>query len=289
MRRWAIAAIAATSWVSACAGQGLFTDFSSVSVGQSNGGRVRKPARLPARGAGFVVPARWKERRFQYGTDELVDAVQRAAARLQEQDRRARAGFADLSSLRGGRSMWHKSHHSGRDIDVLFYSTDERGKPLPPPDRDMIAYAGDGNPYVARGQKTPYHEVEWERRRFDDKRNWLFLEALVSDPSVRLQWVFVSEDLEARLLRWARRHDRPRWAVEYLRVVMQQPGDSLPHDNHFHIRVYCSRGDRHFGCQDRGVVWQHEKKAYKYAGPERYDPVLWRQLGVTRLAELGDE
>jgi penicillin-insensitive murein endopeptidase len=278
--------VLAVSALSACAGAGLFTDFSSISLGNSNRGRVRHPARLPARGNGFVVPPRWAERKFQFGTDELVDAAQRAAGRVRERDRRAKVGFADLSSLRGGKSMWHKSHHSGRDIDVLFYSTDEKGKPLPPPDRDMLAYDGEGKPYVARGQKIPYHDPAWESRRFDDKRNWWFLEALASDPSIRLQWVFVSVDLEARLLRWARRNGRPRWIVEYLRVVMQQPGDSLPHDNHFHIRVYCSRADRFHGCEDRGVVWQHEKKAWKYGGPERYDPVLWRQLGIAPDPEL---
>ena len=67
--------------LSACAGASLFTDFSSVSLGHSNRGRVRHPARLPPRGTGFVVPARWRERKFQFGTDELIGAAQRAAGR----------------------------------------------------------------------------------------------------------------------------------------------------------------------------------------------------------------
>jgi penicillin-insensitive murein endopeptidase len=58
---------------------------------------------------------------------------------------------------------------------------------------------------------------------------------------------------------------------------MRQPPDAPPHDNHFHVRVYCSRADRFHGCEDRGPVWRHEKKTFKYGGPERYDPVAWRR------------
>ena len=68
--------------VTACAGPNLWTDGSSVSVAKSNRGRVRHPAKLPLRGPGFRVPKRWKERGFQFGTDELVDAVARAACLL---------------------------------------------------------------------------------------------------------------------------------------------------------------------------------------------------------------
>ena len=57
---------------------------------------------------------------------------------------------------------------------------------------------------------------------------------------------------------------------------MHQPGGAPPHDDHFHVRVYCSRTDRFHGCEDGGPVWQHEKKTFKYVGPERYDPVTWR-------------
>ena len=52
------------------------------------------------------------------------------------------------------------------------------------------------------------------------------------------------------------------------------------HDDHMHVRLYCTRADRFHGCKDVGPVWHHEKKSYKYSGPERYDPVLWRQLAA---------
>ena len=78
-------------------------------------------------------PKRWKDRKFHYGTDELVEAVQRAAGRVRASDRRATLGVADFSRLTGGSSIWHSSHHSGRDVDLIFYHSNSRGKPVKPP------------------------------------------------------------------------------------------------------------------------------------------------------------
>ncbi|MBX7081337.1 MAG: penicillin-insensitive murein endopeptidase [Nannocystaceae bacterium] len=267
-----------------CAGPNLWTDLGSVSTANSNRGRLRAPSRLPLHGTGFRVPPRWKERGFQYGTDELVAAVRRAAARVHASDRRATLGVADFSRDRGGSSKWHNSHHSGRDVDLLFYTTDAKGKPLPPPEHDMITFDDDGKPYVGKRDKDGYHDPAWAERRFDVRRNWELIEALLTDPSVRVQWVFVSDGLKASMLSWARRKGRPRAIIEHADMVMRQPADSLPHDNHFHVRVYCSRADRFHGCIDRGPVWQHEKKSFKYDGPERYDPVTWRRLASEELA-----
>lgn len=277
-----IAAVAWLAWIGlassfGCAGRSLWTDGSSVSVGRSNKGGIRHAAKLPLRGPGFRVPPRWKERGFQHGTDELVAAVARAAARVHAADRRAVLGVADFSRQRGGSSKWHNSHHSGRDVDLLFYTTDAKGKPMAPPEHDMLTFDDQGVPYVGKRDKDGYHDPQWAERRFDTRRNWELIEALLGDPAIRLQWVFVSDGLRAKLLSWARARKRPQWAIEYAAMVLRQPADALPHDNHFHIRVYCTRSDRFHGCVERGPVWQHEKKAFKYGGPERYDPVTWRR------------
>lgn len=190
------------------------------------------------------------------------------------------AGFADLSPLAGGPSKWHKSHQAGRDVDVLFYTKLADGTSLPPPEHDMILFSSEGKPILPVQYTAGYADPQWEQRRFDARKNWLFIEALLRDPAIRIQWIFISHGLESLILAEARRRERPRWLVEYADAVMQQPGDSLPHDDHMHVRLYCSRADRFHGCEDQGVVWQHEKKAYKYLGPERYDPVLWRQLAA---------
>lgn len=269
---WLAALLLATS----CAGPNLWTDGTSVSTGTTGRGRMRRPAQLPLAGPGFKVPQRWSERGFQYGVDELVAAIQRAAKRVSGRAKKVLLGVADLGPLRGGKSLWHGSHQSGRDVDLLFYTTDPEGHPLPPLEDDMIRFDGDGKPYVRK--RATYNEVDWQRRRFDTARNWQLVEALLTDSTVRVQWIFVSEGLEARLLEYAARKRRPAWLLEYAATVLYNPADAPPHDDHFHVRVYCSRGDRFHGCVDRGPVWQHEKKRYKYSGPETYDPFQWRML-----------
>lgn len=242
-------------------------DPTSQSVGDANHGLVHRPAVLASTGPGWVVPPQWHDRGFLYGTEELVGALRRAAETMEQ---RFETGFplaiADLSARRGGPSRWHRSHQSGRDVDLIFYSVDTRGRSLAPPQTDMVAYDGDG---AARDGSPRY---------FDWARNWALIEALLSDPTIRVQWVFVSEALRQRLLLHAETVGRPAWVRAYAARLMWQPSDSAPHDDHFHVRVYCSRGDRHLGCVDKGPVWQHEKKTHKYPGPEVFDPVTWRRL-----------
>ncbi len=265
----------------ACAGPNLWTDGTSVSTGTTSQGRVRRPAKLPLAGPGFVVPPRWSERGFQYGVEELVAAIQRAAKAVSGRAKKGLLGVADLGPRRGGKSLWHSSHQSGRDVDLHFYSVDAKGHPLDAPNNEMIRYDPDGKPYL-RG-RVPYAEPGWEGRRFDTARNWQLVEALLTDPEIRVQWVFVSQGLEDRLLAYAARKQKPAWLIEYARTVMSNPNDAPPHDDHFHVRIYCSRSDRFHGCVDRGPVWQHEKKRYKYDGPENYDPFQWRMLAKLPL------
>lgn len=263
-----------------CATAGHWTDFTSVSVGRSNGGRIHRPVAMPARGRGYKVPQTWRDRGNQWGTDELVALVERAAGEVRSQ-RRVTLGVADLSPKRGGKTIWHASHQSGRDVDLIFYAVDDNGRSLPPPEVEMVHFDGKGEPFIPKHMReTGYEEPTWQQRRFDDARNWALVEALLSDPDARVQWIFVSTKLRSRLLNWAERHDRPEWMVEYARQVMKQPSQKAPHDDHFHVRLYCSRTDRELGCEDTGPIWQHEKKTYKYAGPERYEPELTRALMV---------
>jgi len=263
----------------ACAGPNLWTDGTSISTGHSNRGRLRKPAKMPESGPGFEVPKNWWSRGNVYGVEELIVAVSRAAGSVFGASDKVRLGVADLSPLRGGRSRWHRSHQSGRDIDLIFYATDKDGEPLDPPTLEMIHYDGEGKAYAPR--RTVYEEKKWEARRFDVERNWLLLEELLGDPTIRIQWIFVSAELRQRLLDYAIDTERPRWAVEYAEVILRQPADAPPHDDHFHLRIYCSRSDRFHGCIDRGPVWHHEKKSFKYSGAEAYDPVRWRMAIAT--------
>jgi penicillin-insensitive murein endopeptidase len=269
---------AAVMFALGCATPGRWTDYTSISVGKTNGGRIHRPVEMPHRGLGYKVPQTWRERGNQWGTEELVEVIERAAATVYA-EKRATLGVADLSPKRGGKSQWHASHQSGRDVDLIFYAVDAKGRTLPPPEVEMVHFDGTGDPFIPKYmQETGYEEPTWNQRRFDDARNWALVEALLSDRGTRVQWIFVSNKLELRLLAWAEKHDRPRWVIEYAREVMKQPSVNAPHDDHFHVRLYCSRADRELGCVDTGPIWQHEKKSYKYKGPERYEPALTKAL-----------
>ncbi|RMG97288.1 MAG: murein endopeptidase [Deltaproteobacteria bacterium] len=268
-----IAALVGIAVALGCAGRGLWTDLGSVAEGRPTRGRLRNPAAIPTRAPGLVVPDKWRARGYRYGTDELVAAVRRAAAAVRRAHPGAVLGVADLSPPHGSAAPYHRSHQGGRDVDLLFYVVDARGRPRPPP-ADMVRFGGDGRPRDEGAGPL----------RFDDARNWALVEALLTDPSIRVQWIFVSRPLADRLLDHGRRIGRPAWIVALARAVLHQPRGSPPHDDHFHLRIYCPRSDRALGCEDAGPVWRHEKKRYKYAGPERYDPVAWRAAFV--LARL---
>lgn len=59
----------------ACTAPGFFTDGGSVSVGTFTGGYLRHGRRLAEKGEGYIVPAMWRDRGANFGTDELVGAI----------------------------------------------------------------------------------------------------------------------------------------------------------------------------------------------------------------------
>jgi penicillin-insensitive murein DD-endopeptidase len=245
-----------------CFGPGLLTDGTSVSFGSAAEGALRDGSRLPVDGDGWEVPPSWRHRQANYGTDELVDALVRAGRRLAREHAGSRVQYGDISPRGGGGSARHRSHQNGRDVDIFLFGADEKGKPLGPLDA-MVPFGadgrskswkdGDGNTRVAWG------------RRFDDARNWATVRALLTDPGVEVQWIFLHDALIKRLLAWAAEKNEDPELVARAAAVLAQPARALPHDDHMHLRVYCDPADVPFGCVDRGPV-RWVKKHQKYLG-----------------------
>lgn len=232
-----------------CAALGAVDDGTSLSSGGSNRGGLVNAVELPLRGDGYRVPAPWNTRGLNWGTDELVGIIVRAGRRLQTEIPGATLYVADLSPRTGGASSWHRSHQSGRDADLHFFALGPDGKPAPAP--TVMA------PYDATG-------IGAGGRVFDVDRNWLLVRALLEDPVSQVQFLFIYEPLKQKLLEHAAAIGEPDDLRERAAAVMQQPGDSLPHDDHLHVRIYCSAEDRSLGCRDRGPQrWL--KKGWKYA------------------------
>jgi penicillin-insensitive murein endopeptidase len=244
MWRWAVVCLT----VAGCAGHGVVSDGSSLSYGQGNEGILTGGVQLPESGDGYWVPPRWRQRGNIYGTEEIVTMIVRVGRRLQrELPDSPPFGVADLSPPGGGPSRFHRSHQTGRDVDVLFFMTDANGKPVP--STAMVKLDEDG--------------VDAAGRRFDVARNWALVRALIEEPSVEIQYIFVYEPLEMKLLEYARDQGEPNGVVEFASYVLHQPSDSAPHDDHFHVRVHCAPEDRLLGCSDRGLI-RWKKKGYKY-------------------------
>src|SRR5262249_23811342 len=113
------------------------------------------------------------------------------------------AAVGDLSRRNGGGSSEHKSHQNGRDVDGFYYATDARGEPAAP-GQALFRFNGDGRAVrwsPARGLAAPARPVP--AYRFDSKRNWAFVRALLSDPETEVEWIFVQRDLATLLMREA--------------------------------------------------------------------------------------
>jgi penicillin-insensitive murein endopeptidase len=176
-----------------------------------------------------------------FGTWELVQVLERAARRVAFRVPGAKLSLGELSRSSGGRIDGHRSHESGRDADIGFYTTRTDGSPY---------YAYAFAEIDARGRGIAPNQY----LRFDDARNWELVAKLVSDGDARVQYIFVASYLRDRLLAEAARRNAPAAVVERAKAALVQPAHGNPHRSHFHLRIYCAPADRAV-CQDRGPFW----------------------------------
>ncbi len=248
-----------------CAGVFGF-DGTSASVGWHAGGSLRHPSFLPHSGDGYLVPQPWRERQSNFGVDELVGTIVRATRAVARLNPGSVAAIGDLSRRGGGGSVEHKSHQNGRDVDIFYYGLNVSGR-SEAPGRVMIRFDRSGRaarwspPQGSTAPTTPVPDI-----RFDVRRNWQLVRALLQDPEVEVQWIFVQKDLAARLIQQGMAEGDDAALLARATQIVRQPSDAEAHDDHMHVRIYCDLNDRFRGCDDRGPVrWW--KKRWKYMVP----------------------
>ena len=149
------------------------------------------------------------------------------------------------------------------------------GKPAQPVNsmpaygRDLWARAPHETPNVVFGPFSP--------RRFDVRRNWALVRALLSDPDIEVQYMFVHARLRKLLLDQGQREHDDEELLDRAEALLKQPGDALPHDDHLHLRIYCSPSDRALGCKDYGPL-RYWRKRYKYMPPAPHPDAGSRKL-----------
>lgn len=201
---------------------------SSMSVGWPNHGSLDNGRHLAASDSVRILPGRT----LQWGTEELVGLIERTALRLKRRFQLPLT-VGDLSARAGGRISRHRSHQSGRDADLAFFArtAPARGAARPVTLTDYVVF--DRNGLSLDGAM-----------RFDTARNWSLVEALLTDPRVRVERLFVSTTLRALLLQHARASHVSTGIINLAANTLVQPARVSPHDNHFHLRIACPGGDR---------------------------------------------
>jgi penicillin-insensitive murein DD-endopeptidase len=213
-------------------------------VGVPNRGVLTEAEELPVRGDGFE---RYRPQSNHYfGRPRLVHALEKAAADVaREAPGGAPLSIGDLSAKTGGRIPGHDSHRSGRDVDILFLVMTPAGIPISSP--GFVRIEGDGLGVVPDGK---------DYIRIDIDREWLLLRSLLTSPEIGVQFMFVCREVEALLIDHARALGEPADLVWRAETVMLQPSDSLPHDDHVHLRIACTPEETVAGCSGGGPRWE---------------------------------
>ncbi len=219
----------------------------SVSCGAPNKGKLYQGVTIPLRGFGFTVPLPWSRRKTNYMTSQLATMLQEAAAAVASEFPDSMLGIADATVQGGGTTGRHKSHQSGRDVDLIFYSLTAKGKPSLP-DGYFPWYQKNG---VARSvDKRQWKPIP--TRYFDLQRNWALVRSLLTSTEGRVQYLFVSRRVEQWLLRYATAKKEPQWLLQEAKKRLHRPSKGDPHNTHMHVRIYCSDRDIALGqCQNQ--------------------------------------
>jgi penicillin-insensitive murein DD-endopeptidase len=221
---------------------------------------------LPDGGDGYVIHPDWRKRGRNFAVEELVTGLTRSFAKVQQAAPGGVAYVGDLSLRPGGRASLHRSHESGRDVDIFFYATEAKGEPL----RDlpaMLRFGADGRVAGWSSGSSGHIREPLPDARFDQRRTWALVAALLSEPEMEVQWIFMHKPLADLCLQEAEREGTDPALLARAREILRQPTDSQPHDDHMHVRVFCPAHNRMFGCLDKGPRrWW--KKRWKYMGNE---------------------
>lgn len=213
------------------------------SVGFPHSGAQTSALELPVSGPGF---ARFRpNEKVYWGQPALVNGIQSVAKRVHDRfDGGPPIVLGDLSARLGGKIPRHNSHRTGRDVDVLWDLMTPEGKPVRTP--GFLKVGPDGLAFDP-GSGRYY--------RLDVERQWQVVKAFLTTPGLGVQWMFCATWIEALLIQYARARGEPDDLVWQAQTVMLQPADSLPHDDHIHLRTACSPQEAIAGCMGGGPHW----------------------------------
>lgn len=149
-----------------------------------------------------------------FGTEETVGFLTRALTKVYERyPTAAPAQIGHLSARRGGPLSPHRSHQSGRDVDVGYY------------------YVGDQSVWYKRATAE----------NFDAARSWELIRALLTETEV--EYIFVNLSVQRLLKAWAlSAGEEPEWLDGLFQLGAHNPNAIIRHvhghDTHLHVRFF---------------------------------------------------
>lgn len=256
----------------------------STSIGGPDSGSIRGALALPESGPGFRSNERRPNATAFYGTVELIRALMRAAAVVDEELPGSEVVINDIGLPEGGPIPHHGSHQAGRDVDVLFYYLDRDDQPWP----------AKGVPLDPRGRGWDFGDLSDPRDdvrvRVDAPRTWRFLQALLEDDlagqGALFQRIFLAEHVRTLLLAEAERARAPRAVVDRFAMLTCQPGH--PHDDHLHFRTFCTNEDLQLGCADGAPMYPWRRAQLREAEIEPVRATRPRRARRARTVTRGE-
>jgi penicillin-insensitive murein DD-endopeptidase len=195
------------------------------SIGSPNEGRLEGGVHLDVSKPYFRVVPMYTSGDVRWGLPQMISLLDRAARTVSKRYPGSVLDVGDISQRGGGDVLRHHSHETGRDADIGFYAVDAKGK--------QLHHHG----FIRFDSATESPTIQGAR--FDLPRNWLLIEQLLTDPGARVGHIFISEPLRQSLIAYARAHGASRALLDRAQIALMQPTDSLPHDDHFHVRISC--------------------------------------------------
>ncbi|MCZ7584781.1 MAG: penicillin-insensitive murein endopeptidase [Deltaproteobacteria bacterium] len=183
-----------------------------LSVGAASGGRLVNGVKMTS-SPGLRV----RVGHNNFGTPETIAALRYAVAKVKTQYPEAHdLLIGDISRPGGGRLKRHRSHQSGRDVDVSYY-------------------------YKNGWQPTAFQEAS--ASNLDVKKTWTFVEALMEDN--KTEYIFIDNRIQKLLYNYVKY--KLKAPPSYLETVFSYPNGSSRtalirhargHSNHMHVRFW---------------------------------------------------
>lgn len=196
------------------------------SVGAASNGKLVGGMQLPA-GKGYHR----RRPHWAWGTNHAIHHIRRAISAVRNRLPSVHdVAIGDISAHSGGPLSEHKSHQSGRDVDLGLY-------------------------YRKRPNGYPESFIRATAQTLDLQATWILLDSLAASARTEagVEVMFLDYELQKLIYEWAKKHgvsqkrlgemfQYPRGSSSSGGLIRHEPG----HDTHVHVRFKCPAKDS--GC-----------------------------------------